>query len=87
MRVATIMKVAVTKVMPTITGRSASFTELTAREPSPGRLKMLSVMIAPPSRPARSSPAAVTIGVKPARKACFRMTMRSGRPLARAVRM
>ena len=49
--------------------------------------KIDSVMIAPPSRPARSRPAAVTMGVRPARRACLPMTVRSGSPLARAVRM
>ena len=80
-------KVAVTSTTAVITGRSACSTESTASLQSPGRLKICSVMTAPPTSVARSRPAAVTIGVKPARKAWRRMTSRSDRPLARAVRM
>ena len=49
-RFATMMTADVTSVIPVIRGRSDSRTELTASAPSPGRLKMLSVMIAPPRR-------------------------------------
>ena len=53
----------------------------------PGMLNTVSVRIAPPSRTPMSSPAAVTIGVIAERMPWRKITRRSGRPLARAVRM
>ena len=53
------MNVAATRVIPTISGRSASLTEFTARLPMPGRLKMLSVMMAPPRMGAMVLPMSV----------------------------
>ena len=50
-------------------------------------LKTDSVMIAPPTSSAMSSPKIVTIGVRLARRPCLRITLRSESPLARAVRM
>ena len=44
-------------------------------------------MIAPPSSAPRSMPKIVMIGVSAARSPCLTITVRSGRPLARAVRM
>ena len=55
--------------------------------PSPGQLKTVSTMIAPESRYPICSPAIVTTGSTALRRACFQMTLRSGSPLARAVRM
>ena len=80
-------KVAASSTVAVMTGRSESITESIDSRPMPGRLKTASVITAPPSRPARSRPAAVTIGVRPARSACLPMTVRSLRPFARAVRM
>ena len=58
-----------------------------ASQPSPWRLKTDSVMIAPPTRSATSRPNIVTIGVRLARSPWRKITVRSGRPFARAVRM
>ena len=44
------MIAAVMSVIAVMMGRSEFVTELTASDPRPGRLKMFSVMIAPPSR-------------------------------------
>ena len=73
-------------MIPAMSGRSFLVIAAIASETMPGRLKINSEMIAPPRRPARSRPAAVTIGVRPARSACFLTTVRSGSPFARAVR-
>ena len=45
------------------------------------------VMTAPPISSAMSIPSIVTMGVRLARKPCLKMTRRSERPFARAVRM
>ena len=84
---ATMTNTAATRTVAVMVGKSYSVTAPIANLPSPGKLKMYSVMTAPPSKPARSKPAEVTIGVKPARKACLRKTTRSESPLALAVRM
>ena len=53
----------------------------------PGMLKTDSVRIAPPSRMPMSSPSTVTTGVIAERTPWCRITRRSRRPFARAVRM
>ena len=53
----------------------------------PGSENVLSVRIAPPSSSPRSRPKIVRIGVSAERSPCLTTTVRSGRPLARAVRM
>ena len=53
----------------------------------PGMLKTLSVRIAPPTRMPMSRPSTVTIGVSAERAPWWKITRRSDRPLARAVRM
>ena len=55
--------------------------------PMPGSENVLSVRIAPPSSSPRSRPKMVRIGVSAARSPCRTTTVRSGKPLARAVRM
>ena len=50
MRFATMMIDALTSVIPAMIGRSERTIESIASEPMPGRLKIVSVMIAPPSR-------------------------------------
>ena len=69
MMLATTMKAAATSTIPWMTGRSSRPMALTTFWPSPGRPKMVSVMIAPPSTVARSMPNWVTIGVIAARRA------------------
>ena len=59
---------AASSTVAVMTGRSDVTTEVTDSCPTPARSKTGSMMIAPPSRPARSRPAEVTIGVRPARK-------------------
>jgi hypothetical protein len=75
------------QVITAIVLRSCPPTAWTVSWPMPGRLKIDSVMIAPPSSAARSRPNTVTIGVRPARRPCLRTTRFSVRPFARAVRM
>ena len=58
-----------------------------ASQPSPWMLKTVSVMIAPPTSSATSSPKSVTIGIRLARRPWRKITLRSERPFARAVRM
>src|SRR5215217_6279173 len=87
MRLARITNAPATRTTAVISGRSDSMTDRSASCPRPGRLKMYSVMTTPPSSAARSRPAAVTIGVSPARRACLPITVGSDRPLDRAVRM
>ena len=53
----------------------------------PGMLNTVSVRIAPPSRMPMSRPSSVTIGVIAARTPWRKITRRSDRPFARAVRM
>ena len=60
---------------------------MTAQAPTPWKLKTVSVMTAPPISSATSMPNIVTIGVRLARRPCLKITLRSDRPLARAVRM
>ena len=72
---------------PSTVGRSWVIAPLIASQPSPCRLKTDSVMIAPPTSSAMSRPKMVTIGVRLARSPCLRITRRSERPFARAVRM
>ena len=43
-------------------------------------------MITPPRRPPKLSAITVVSGIKAFRNACFMITVRSGRPFARAVR-
>jgi hypothetical protein len=69
-----------------ITGWSFLVIESAASLPTPLIPNTVSVISAPPSRPAKSIPAMVTTGVSAGRSACRRHT-RSGRsPLAFAVR-
>ena len=56
-------------------------------KPRPSRLKTLSVMTAPPTSSATSRPNMVTIGARLARRPWPKITRRSDRPFARAVRM
>ena len=56
-------------------------------KPRPSRLKTLSVITAPPTSSATSSPNMVTIGARLARSPWRKITRLSERPLARAVRM
>ena len=79
--------VAVTTTTPSTVGRSWVVAPLIASHPSPWMLNTVSVMIAPPTSRAMSSPKIVTIGVRLARSPCWRITLRSESPLARAVRM
>ncbi len=53
----------------------------------PGRLNTVSVMMAPPMSAPRSMPAMVITGMTAFLKPWPQMTLRSLRPLARAVRM
>ncbi|CAM5660986.1 hypothetical protein SGLAM104S_03243 [Streptomyces glaucescens] len=78
--------VAATTVTPRSMGRSLSVTARTARVPSPWRLNVDSVMIAPPIRVPMSIPKIVTIGPMAPRQAKRKKTLRPDRPLARAVR-
>ena len=55
--------------------------------PMPFQPKTDSVMTAPPIRPAKSKAAMVAIGISALRKAWRKITVRSLRPLERAVRM
>ena len=55
--------------------------------PIPGMLKMDSTTVAPESSPMNVCPTVVTIGMSAFFKACLYTTVRSLRPLARAVRM
>lgn len=55
--------------------------------PIPFQPNTCSVITAPPIRPAKSKAMIVVMGISELRNACFRITWRSGRPLARAVRM
>src|SRR5207244_2223913 len=72
---------------PMISGRSWSRMARMVNWPSPGREKVVSVRIAPPSSRPRSRPKIVTIGVSAARSPCLSTTSRSGRPFALAVLM
>jgi hypothetical protein len=54
--------------------------------PKPGMENTCSVSTAPESSVPSSSAPSVTTGVSALRMACFSTTMRSGSPLARAVR-
>ena len=81
------MKNDATTTTATMIGRSVFWIAWMEFHPSPVKLKTCSVMMAPPRRPPRSRPAAVTIGVRAARRPCRRMTVVSLTPLARAVRM
>ena len=73
--------------VPCTIGRSAFWIASNAVRPMPGMLKTVSVRIAPPNRMPRSRPKIVTIGVIAERTPWRKMTRRSLRPLARAVRM
>ena len=53
----------------------------------PGRPKTCSVIIAPPSRPAKFMPSCVTTGIKALRRPWHTTTRVGLQPLARAVRM
>ena len=57
------------------------------RRPMPGMLNTVSVRIAPPTRMPMSRPSTVTTGVIAERAPWRKITRRSERPLARAVRM
>ncbi|MNW69015.1 hypothetical protein D3C74_479290 [compost metagenome] len=57
------------------------------RVPMPGRAKTFSVMIAPPRSVMTSIGTIVASGISVLRNPWRMMTVRSGRPLARAVRM
>ena len=73
-------------ITPCIVGRSRLRTLFSARRPSPGRLKIASVKIAPPSAMPMSRPSIVTTGSSALRRTCRRTTTFSGAPFARAVR-
>ena len=86
-RFASATAVAVQITTPSTLGRSWVSAPLNASQPRPWMLKTDSVMIAPPTSSAMSSPKMVTIGVRLARSPCLRITRRSESPFARAVRM
>jgi hypothetical protein len=65
---------------------SASLSAVMKYRPMPSSEKMVSVMMAPPRRPPKLSAITVTSGIRALRKPCFMITVRSGRPFARAVR-
>ena len=62
---------AATRVTPMITGRSCCRIAVTDSQPSPRRLKTVSVRTVPPSSWPRSRPKMVTIGVSAARRPCL----------------
>src|SRR5262249_16860183 len=69
------------------TGKSWLRIESTVRVATPGHAKTVSVTKAPPRSWPNCSPSTVTTGMHALRKACFTTTIRSTRPLARAVLM
>src|SRR6188768_1746707 len=69
-----------------IGGRSRLESASKAYWPTPLRLKMFSIKIAPPSRAPKSRPKRVTIGISELRITWRLITRRSPRPLARAER-
>src|SRR5581483_3697804 len=73
-------------ITPVITGRSSLLYALMISWPRPGRLKMPSVKIAPPSARPRSMPRMVTTGSMLLRSTCCTITRLCDAPLARAVR-
>ena len=62
-------------------GRSCRNTESMAMKPRPSRLNTLSVITAPPTSSAMSSPNIVTIGARLARRPWRKMTVSLGQPL------
>ncbi len=73
--------------MPWIVARSPRWIASKAKRPTPWMLKTVSVRIAPPIRMPMSRPSTVMTGVIAERTPWRRITRRSVRPLARAVRM
>ena len=74
-------------VEPIITGTSLVFMAARIMVLKPGRPKTCSVIIAPPSRPAKFMPSCVTTGIKALRRPWHTTTRVGLQPLARAVRM
>lgn len=71
-----------------ITGAGSTwFRPVAKSSPMPFQPKTRSVITAPPISPAKSKAMMVVMGISELRKACLRITWRSPRPLARAVRM
>ena len=68
-----------------MTGVSLARIALISSEPMPGMRKICSVTIAPPKIAGICSAISVTTGISALRTTCLMMTMRSPRPLARAV--
>ena len=72
--------------MPTTTVPSCPWMEANTCWPSPGRLKIVSTMIEPPSMLARSAPMKVTAGISELRSPWRVITRVRFMPLAVAVR-
>ena len=73
--------------IPCTTGQSTPVIASINWRPIPGQEKMVSVMMAPVKRPGMLNASKVISGIKALRKPCFKITMFSIRPFARAVRM
>jgi hypothetical protein len=84
---ATTMKNAASSTTPMISGKSWFWIARMVNCPSPGKENVTSVSTAPPISSPRSIPKIVRIGVSAARRPWRTTTLRSRRPLARAVRM
>jgi len=76
-----------TKKHATMVGVSWAKMALTINRPIPGHAKMVSTSTEPENRNGSERPMRVMIGRSAFRRACLPITTRSGRPLARAVRM
>jgi len=81
------MKNAASITTPMISGKSWFWIARTVNCPRPGSENVVSVRMAPPSSSPRSMPKMVRIGVSAGRRPWRAITVRSGRPLARAVLM
>ena len=73
-------------MVPCAIGKSLDRIAPTAKRPTPGQLKIVSVTTAPPSRKPICRPISVVTGTSALRSAWRSTTRRSFRPLARAVR-
>ena len=78
-------KVAITKTLPIITGRSKVFNAFTISFPSPFQLKIYSIKTAPANIEANQPEIAVTTGFNAFLSACFLTTLKVFSPFALAV--
>src|SRR5437867_2693544 len=87
MKLAAITRSAITQNIACMSGIPFELMDAKIQKPRPSQLKMVSVMIAPPSNPPKATDAFVTIGRDAFFRACLKSTVLSGRPLALAVVM